>query len=76
MTEPAELALQPPLRGHLGDRDAALRQSAQAYLKSLLYDEEGRIYGSASKTEFDLLIAKLRAVQRQPRPARRRAPTI
>ncbi len=47
-----------PYGVHLGDRDAALRQSAQAYLKSLLYDEEGRIYGSASKTEFDLLIAK------------------
>ncbi|MBI3921021.1 MAG: hypothetical protein HY318_06330, partial [Armatimonadetes bacterium] len=47
-----------PYSSCLGDRDAALRKSAQAYLNSLIYDERGNIYGGASKTEFDLLIAK------------------
>lgn len=47
-----------PYAPALGDRDAALRESSQAYLNSLLYDERGSIYGSATKTEFDLLIAK------------------
>lgn len=47
-----------PYNSFLGDRDAALRKSAQAYLNSLIYDERGNIYGGASKTEFALLIAK------------------
>jgi len=47
-----------PYNSFLGERDAALRRSARAYLNSLIYNEQGQIYGSASKTEFDLLIAK------------------
>ncbi len=47
-----------PYNASLGDRDAALRRSAQAYLNSLLYTDRGEIYGGASKTEFGLLIAK------------------
>ncbi|MCC6446331.1 MAG: hypothetical protein IT210_23115 [Armatimonadetes bacterium] len=47
-----------PYSEFLGDRDAALRQTAQVYLNSLLYDSQGKIYGEATKTEFNLLIAK------------------
>lgn len=47
-----------PYGPQLGDRDQVLRRSAAAYLKSLLFDPLGHIYGSATKTEFDLLIAK------------------
>jgi hypothetical protein len=47
-----------PYATFLGDRDKALRKTAAAYLKSLIYDPQGHIYGGASKTEFDLLIAK------------------
>ncbi len=47
-----------PYQACLGDREAALRRSAAAYLTSLLFDRQGLMYGSASKTEFDLLIAK------------------
>lgn len=47
-----------PYGGQLGDRDTVLRRSAAAYLKSLMYDRQGHIYGSVSSTEFSLPIAK------------------
>lgn len=47
-----------PYGGQLGDREAALRRSAAAYLTSLLYDREGRIYGRVNNTEFNLPVAK------------------
>lgn len=40
------------------DRDALLREVFQAYLKSLIYDSNGNLYGRADRNEFGILAAK------------------
>lgn len=47
-----------PYGAHLGDRDEVLRRSATAYLKSLIYDPAGHIYGSVNTGEWGFLVAK------------------
>lgn len=40
------------------DYDGFMRKVYQAYLKSLIYDSNGNLYGGADKGEFSLLVAK------------------
>lgn len=48
-----------PYDDRLGpDRDVWLQRVFQAYLKSLIYDESGALYGRADKAEFSILCAK------------------
>lgn len=47
-----------PYESRYGDYDTFMRQVFQAYLKSLIYDADGKLYGTANKSEFNLLVAK------------------
>jgi len=48
-----------PYDDRLGpDYDGTMRTVFQAYLKSLIYDARGNLYGGADKGEFSLLVAK------------------